>query len=428
MCRRDGLPVSRAAATGGPERALARQKAWATGLVVLCAIVFVGAKALEGRHSGAAYVAAFAEAAIIGALADWYAVVALFRHPFGLRLPHTAIIPANQARIAENLGDFIARHFLAGTQVGTKTLELDPAANAGRWLAEPGNRALIAAHAASLLPQAIRAIDREALHGELERGLLDRLAAVDMGQVIGTSLEVVTRDRRHHAVLEEVLGRVESLLGDPAALDAIRDRIRAELPTLARFFQADTYLLRRLVEASNALVKEVRDDPGHALRAEFDRFVTAFVDKLKRSPDYREQVEGLKRDLLARAELRAVLQEGWERFVAWLGADVRAQQGIIRPGFETFLDDFAQRLQHDPGLRARLNHWLAERASSITERYKREVAAFVAAQVKSWDTRHAVRTIELSIGRDLQYIRVNGALVGGLLGLAIFTATRLALA
>jgi uncharacterized membrane-anchored protein YjiN (DUF445 family) len=249
-----------------------------------------------------------------------------------------------------------------------------------------------------------------------------------MGQVIGTSLEVVTRDRRHHAVLEEVLGRVESLLGDPAALDAIRDRIRAELPTLARFFQADTYLLRRLVEASSALVKDVRDDPGHALRAEFDRFVAAFVDKLKRSPDYREQVEGLKRDLLARAELRAVLQEGWERFVVWLGADVRAQQGIIRPAFETFLDDFAQRLQHDPGLRARLNHWLAERASSITERYKHEVAAFVAAQVKSWDTQHAVRTIELSIGRDLQYIRVNGALVGGLLGLAIFTATRLALA
>jgi uncharacterized membrane-anchored protein YjiN (DUF445 family) len=137
MCRREDLPVSGAAATGAPERALARQKAWATGLVVLCAIVFVGAKALEGRHSGAAYVAAFAEAAIIGALADWYAVVALFRHPFGLKLPHTAIIPANQARIAENLGDFIARHFLAGAQVGTKTLELDPAANAGRWLDEP---------------------------------------------------------------------------------------------------------------------------------------------------------------------------------------------------------------------------------------------------------------------------------------------------
>jgi uncharacterized membrane-anchored protein YjiN (DUF445 family) len=410
-----------------PERALARQKAWATGLVVACAFVFAGAKAFEARHASVAYVAAFAEAAIIGALADWYAVVALFRHPFGLKLPHTAIIPANRARIAENLGGFIAAHFLAGTEVARKIVELDPAAGAGRWLAEPGNRTLVATHAAGLLPQAIRAIDRDALHGALERGLAERLAAVDLGRVIGTSLEIVTRERRHHAVLEALLARLESLLADAAARDAIRDRIRAELPTLARFFQADAYLLHRLVGAAHVLLKEVRDDADHPLRAEFDRFVAAFADKLQHSPDYGEELAALKRDLLARAELREVLREGWERFVAWVDGDVRVREGIIRPGIETFLGDLARRLAHDADARARLNGWFAERAGSITERYKHEVAAFVAAQVKSWDTRHAVRTIELSIGKDLQYIRVNGTLVGGLLGLSIFTATRLAL-
>src|SRR5262249_28447565 len=196
----------------------------------------------------------------------------------------------------------------------------------------------------------------------------------------------------HHAILDQVLGRIESLLAEPAALDAIRDRIRGELPTLARFFQADTYLLRRLVSASHALLKEVREDPDHPLRAEFDRFVAEFVDRLKPSPDYRERVEGLKRELLARAELRELLVEGWERFVAWLRTDVEQPRGIIRPGFETFLSELADRLQHDSGLRARLNRWFAQRASSITERYKHEVAAFVAAQVKLWDTRHAVRT------------------------------------
>lgn len=417
--------ATRAAIESAPEQALARQKAWATGLVVLCALVYVAAKALEGRYAGVAYIAAFAEAAIIGALADWYAVVALFRHPFGLKLPHTAIIPANQARIAENLGDFIARHFLAGARVGAKVLESDPAASAGRWLADARNRALIAAQAAGYLPQAIAAIDREALRSELERGVLERLAAVDMGQVVGTSLEVVTRDRRHHALLDALLGRIEALLAEPAALDAIRDRIRRELPTLARFFQADAYLLRRLIGASHALLKEVREDPAHRLRTEFDQFVAEFVDKLKHSPEYREKVEGFKRDLLARAELREVLLEGWDRFVAWLRADVQDEHGIIRPGLENFLSDLGHRLQHDAGLRGRLNRWLAERASVLTERHKHEVAAFVAAQVKQWDTQHAVRTIELSIGRDLQYIRVNGTLVGGLLGLVIFTATRL---
>jgi uncharacterized membrane-anchored protein YjiN (DUF445 family) len=434
MYQREDLAAALAGAPGaslaGPdparERALARQKAWATGLVVLCALIYVGATALEGRHSGAAYVAAFAEAAIIGALADWYAVVALFRHPLGLKLPHTAIIPANQARIAENLGDFIARHFLAGARVGEKVVELDAAASAGRWLADERNRDLVAAHAAGLLPEMIAALDREALRGELERGVLARLAAVDLGQVIGTSLEVATRDRRHHAILDELLGRLERLLAEPAALEAIRDRIRGELPTLARFLQADAYLLRRLVGACHAALKEVREDSAHPLRAEFERFVAEFVARLKQSPDDRDKLESLKRELLARAELREVLVEGWERFVAWLEADVRDPRGIVRPGLGAFLGELAHRLRHDAGLRARLNHWLAGHASSITERCKHEVAAFVAGQVKGWDTRHAVRTIELSIGKDLQYIRINGAAVGGLLGLAIFTATRLA--
>jgi uncharacterized membrane-anchored protein YjiN (DUF445 family) len=306
------------------EGALARQKAWATGLVVLCAIVFVTAKALEGRYTGLAYVAAFAEAAIIGALADWYAVVALFRHPLGLKFPHTAIIPANQARIAEQLGEFIARHFLAGERVAEKLLQLDPAGAAGRWLAEPANR-----------ERALAQAEREALRDEL--GLLERIGA---------------------------------LLGEPAAQEAIRDRIRAELPSLARFFQADAYVLAKLVAAAQSLLQEVREDPAHPLRAEL--------------------------------------------------------RGFVLGGFEGFLAAAAERLQGDAAFRGRLNGWLASRVGALTERHKHEVAAFVAAQVKSWDARQAVRAIELAIGKDLQYIRVNGTLVGGLVGLAIFSASRLA--
>jgi len=217
------MPLSEVVA----ERELARQMAWATGLVLLCAVVFVITRALEGRYAGLAYVAAFAEAAIIGALADWYAVVALFRHPLGLRLPHTAIIPANQARIAEQLGDFIARHFLAGERVAEKLLQLDPAGAAGRWLAEPANR-----------ERAVAQAEREALRDEL--GLLERIGA---------------------------------LLAEPAAQEAIRDRIRAELPSLARFFKADAYVLAKLVAAAQSLLQEVREDPAHPLRAELRGFV-----------------------------------------------------------------------------------------------------------------------------------------------------------
>jgi uncharacterized membrane-anchored protein YjiN (DUF445 family) len=161
MLRHEGYPgtlgaLGSAATDAAAARALAGQKALATGLVVLCGLIYVGAKALEGQHPTIAYIAAFAEAAIIGALADWYAVAALFRHPLGLKLPHTAIIPANQVHIAEAIGDFIAKHFLTGPRVGEKVLEIDPAASAGRWLAEPDNRTQIATHAARLLPDASR--------------------------------------------------------------------------------------------------------------------------------------------------------------------------------------------------------------------------------------------------------------------------------
>jgi uncharacterized membrane-anchored protein YjiN (DUF445 family) len=362
------VPTDAAAA-----RALARQKAVATALVALCALAYAAAKALEARHPAVAYLAAFAEAAIIGALADWYAVVALFRHPLGLKLPHTAIIPANQMRIAEAIGDFIATHFLAGPRVGTKVLELDPAAGAGRWLAEPDNRRRVAAHAACLVPDAIEAIDRELLRGEIERGMLDRLTTIDFGKVIGTSLEVITRNRRHHAILDDVLGRIESQLAEPAALAAIRERIRAELPTLFRFFLADAYLLQRLVRASHALLTEVRWDPAHPLRAEFDRLIAEFIVKLRSSREH-EKLEGLKQELLARTELREILIESWDRFVAALRADIEREDGIVRPGFAAFLGDMAQRLQHDADLRARLNRWLADAAAAMTERYKHEVA------------------------------------------------------
>jgi uncharacterized membrane-anchored protein YjiN (DUF445 family) len=407
--------------------ALARHKALATGLVIVCGVAYATTKALEARHPALPYVAAFAEAAIIGALADWYAVVALFRHPLGLRLPHTAIIPANQARIAENIGRFIARHLLAGPRVGDKVLELDPAAGMSRWLAVPDHRSQIAAHAARLLPHAIEAIDRDMLRGEIERAVRERLAAIDFAKVIGTSIELITRNDRHHAILDEVLERIESRLADPAALDAIRERIRGELPTLFRFFLADAYLVHRLIRASHALLTDVRRDPVHPLRTEFDRLIAEFAARLRSSPEHREKAERLKQELLARAGLRDLLAEGWDRLVATVRADTADDEGFIRAGFEAFLGEVAERLRHDEDLRARLNRWLADAAAALTERYKHEVASFVAAQVKSWDAQHAVRTIELSLGKDLQYIRINGTLVGGLLGLVIFAATRLAL-
>ena len=417
---------ARAPADAAAASALARQKALASGLVILCAVTYATAKAFETRHSAVPYVAAFAEAAIIGALADWYAVVALFRRPLGLALPHTAIIPTNQVRMAEAIGDFIARHFLVGSRVGAKILALDAAASIGRWLAVRDNRRQVAAHAAHILPDAIAAIDRGMLRSAIERGVVERLTALDFRKMLGASLEVITRNQRHHAILDEVLARIEARLAEPGALGALRERIRAELPTLFGLFLADAYLLQRLLRASHALLAEVRSDPLHPLRTEFDRLIAEFLARLKDSPEQIQKVEAIKHELLARAELREVLREGFDRLAALLRADIAREDGLVQSSLRSFLADLARRLHEEAELRARLNQWVAQSAAALTERHKHEVAAFVAAEVKSWDTRQAVRTIELSIGPDLQYIRINGALVGGLIGLALFAATHFA--
>ena len=257
--------------------------------------------------------------------------------------------------------------------------------------------------------------------------MIERLAAVDFAKVIGTSLEVVTRNQRHHAILDEVLGRIEARLAEPSALAAIRERIRGELPTLFRFFLADAYLLQRVVRASHALLTEVRSDPAHPLRAEFDRLIAEFLVKLRHSPEHREKVEGLKQELLARAELREILLEGWDRLVAFLRADIERRDGIIRPGFESFLGDMARRLQHDGGLRGRAES-LARQSGRHDDRplqargcrLRRRTGEVVGNAARGPNDR-------ASLGKDLQYIRINGTLVGGLLGLAIFTGTRLAM-
>lgn len=403
--------------------ALARQKRLATALLGVCAVTYASARAFESRAVGLSYVAAFAEAAIIGGLADWYAIVALFRHPLGLKLPHTAIIPARQERIGEAIGSFIARHFLASERVEAKIIALDPAASGGRWLAEPANRREVAAYAARLMPDLIAAIDREALHEEIERAVIERLAALDLADLGRAALEVATRDGRHHAILDAVLDRIAARLAEPMALSAMRERVRAELPTLFQFFLADAYVLQRLVRASHVLLTQVREDADHPLRAEFDRLIAEFLVQLKSSPEHRGNA--LKQELLARVKLREIVTEAFERLLAALRSDVGREHGIVRRGLESFLDRLAQRLERDRGLRERINQRLAAATAALTQQHRDEVGAFISAQVRSWDAAHAVATIERSVGKDLQYVRLNGTLVGGLLGLAIFILTRL---
>lgn len=405
--------------------ALRRTKLVATFALVMCVAVFLAARSLSGSYPFLTYVAAFAEAAAIGGLADWYAVVALFHRPLGLPIPHTAIIPRNKDRIADNLGRFIEANFLAPAPVREKLRQVDFAMLAADWLADPRRASVLSRFVARLVPKALSVTEGSGLRDFIGQRLAAQIEKVELAPLGADLLSAFTAERRHQRIFDEVLRIFGGLLRDEETLAALRERIRKELPTLATMFQADAYLLKRLVAAAGTLLAEAEADPDHALRREFDRFAENFLIELRESPAYAMRAERLKHDLLARPELRGLAENFWSGLRSFAEQDVDAEDSILRRHLADFFVEIGHQLREEAGLRADMNHGFVVALSAFVESQKNGVATFIADQVRSWDIIQLTRLVELNIGRDLQYIRFNGMLIGGLAGLALHVGEKL---
>ncbi|MBI3196633.1 MAG: DUF445 family protein [Rhodospirillales bacterium] len=370
-------------------------------------------------HWAWGYVAAFAAAATVGGLADWYAVVALFRRPLGLPIPHTAIISRNHQRIADTLGEFIETNFLAPEPVEARLRQVDFAALVAEWLADRERSAALARFVLQLLPQTLAAIDQSGLRGFLGKRIMTELERVELAPLAAGLLTAVTERGRHQRLLDELLGALEKVLANEETLAALREKIRKELPALFNLYRADAYLLRKIVASTTAFIQEARVDPQHPLRREFDGFVNGFIDRLRTSDSFARRAEGLKRDLLARPEIVAMAEGAWESLRSFLEQDARAPDGQIRRQLEAMLVDVGGQLADDPAIRAEINRGMVRVLADFVQTQKSGVGRFIADQVKSWDIDMLIGRIELTVGRDLQYIRFNGAMIGGLAGLAL---------
>lgn len=408
--------------------ALRRTKIIATGALVLCVAIFVAAKSLEHRYPLLGFVAAFAEAATIGGIADWYAVVALFRRPLGLPIPHTAIIPANQNRIADNLGRFIEVNFLAPRPVREKLHEVDFAALVADWLSDRARSAGLSRFVARLVPQMLGAIEESGLRGFVAQRVLEEVDKVKLAPLAAELLSAFTDDRRHQKLFDELTKVLGKFLSDEQALAAMRDRIREELPSLFNLFRADAYLLKKIVASAGSLLEEVRDDENHPMRLEFDRFVHGFIEELRTSKHYARRAERLKRDFLARPELAGLAQDMWSGMRRFLEQDAQASNSRIREHLANMFVEVGRHLASDPQIRADMNKGFVVALASFVESQKSGVSKFIADQVKRWDLAQLTRLIEINIGRDLQYIRFNGMLIGGIAGLLLYCAELLFIA
>jgi uncharacterized membrane-anchored protein YjiN (DUF445 family) len=387
-----------------------------------CLGVFIAAKALLYVHPAFGFIAAFAEAATIGGLADWYAVVALFRRPLGLPIPHTAIIQGNQQRIAERLGEFIEVHFLEAAPVEAKLRQVDFASFVADWLGDRKRSADLARFVLRLLPEAMSAAETSGLKTFVTRRILTQLQSIDLAPLVGATLRAFVQDGRHQGLLDDLLRAIHKTLTEQETVAVIRAKIRDELPTLLKLYRADKFLVNRIVASATAFFEEVRGDPKHPFRGEFDRMVLSFVDRLSNDPGYAGRIDGLKRDLLARPELGDLARNIWSNARSFIDRSAAGESNVLQHHLASVFMEAGGALAADPEMRAEINQGVVVVLRSFIADQKSGVSGFIADQVKAWDMGQLITLIEVNIGKDLQYIRFNGSLIGGLAGLALYTA------
>lgn len=401
---------------------LARMKRRATGLLVVMAAVFVAAHLLEPSHAWLGYVRATAEAAMVGGVADWFAITALFRHPLNLPIPHTAIIPTRKDRIGRTLGNFVQHNFLTPQVLGAKLRSLEPSRRAAEWLRRPENAAAVARHAAAALRSASEVVKDEDVHALLERSVIEPLRQRPIAPVLAKGLAMLTANDRHQQLLDRVIQGIARLI--EANEEFIRARIHEESPWWVPGFVDDRVHARVIAGLEHTLL-EVASDPAHPLRRQFDDLLTDWIVQLQESPAAMERADAVKRQLFDHPTSRRISASLWGEVKRML--DRRADPGATEPpgALERGLIALADGALEDEALLAKLDGWIVAAVLRVVEQHRHEVGGLIAHTVSSWDPEETSRRLELVVGRDLQFVRINGTLVGGLVGLVLYTATRL---
>lgn len=400
---------------------LRSMKRWATGLLIAAAAVFLVTRWLEPRYPWLAIVRATAEASMIGGLADWFAVTALFRHPLGLRIPHTAIIPARKDRVGITLGAFVQKNFLNRDVIVAKLHTLNASERLARWMVNPENAKRLSRRLAKALASAANALRDEDVEELITRTVVGRVRKTQVAPLLGRMLSVLTAENRHQVLLDDVIRLTARAISENH--DLIRERVEQESPWWIPGV-VDDRIARRIVAALERTMEAVHEDPNHPLRQRFDAAIDEFIVKLQASPEVILRAEKIKEDVLGAEAVRGFSASLWADTKAAILALAEDPEGIRPEAIERGLAAFGDALLKDPVLMEKLDGWLIDAVVSLVERYQNEVGDLIATTVRRWDPDATSRRIELAIGRDLQFIRINGTIVGGLAGLLLFLLQR----
>ncbi|MFM0237602.1 DUF445 domain-containing protein [Paraburkholderia phytofirmans] len=418
-------------------KAIELKKAKRTPLLLLlaAACVFV-VTAFMPRGIWVDGIKAVAEAAMVGALADWFAVAALFRRvPIPVVSAHTAIIPRNKHKIADNLAVFVQDKFLDVPSLVGLIQKHDPARSITAWLTQPENTARLGDYVVKLTSGILELTDDVRIQVFIKDALRDVLAKVDLSQSMGSILDTLTKDGRHQELLDAGIEQVVALLREPHAREFIAERIvewvKTEYPKMEKILPStfSAWLgdkgAETIANAVNRILEQISENPTHQLRQKFDNAAHKLIVKLKTDPAFLQKGEELKRYLVEGDALSSYVKDMWGELRAWLKRDLQSSDSALHARVVAMGQWVGRELAHDPALRQSLNDHLEEAARTMAPDFARFLTRHISDTVKNWDSHEMSRQIELNIGKDLQYIRINGTIVGGFIGLLLYASSQL---
>ena len=401
-------------------------KRLASGMLVLSSAIFLAARTFERAHPWVGFVRAAAEAAMIGGIADWFAVTALFRHPLGIPIPHTAIIPEKKDQVGRTLGGFIQKNFLARDVIAVRLRGLRIGERLARWLSEPANARTIARQAANAIARALPLLEDEDVQRMIDGTVASRIRNTEVAPLLGKLLSLITAGDRHQELLDEAIRLAARAVAENH--DLIRDRIAAESPWWVPT-RVDDKIHEKIVGSIERTLQDIRDDAGHPLRVRFDQALHQFTERLQYDPAVIAKAEQIKNDTLDADVVRTFSLSLWtdakDALLRYAERATSAEEPGRVSALERGLTTIGEALLADPELLARADDAIVDAVLAVVDKHQDEVGALIAGTVAAWDPEVTSKRIELAIGRDLQFIRINGTVVGGLVGLALYAIGRL---
>nr|WP_199854705.1 DUF445 domain-containing protein [Streptomyces dioscori] len=404
-------------------RGVRRMKLMATGLLLFVAVVYVLAKWAGNSGAGAwtGYVAAAAEAGMVGALADWFAVTALFRRPMGLPIPHTAIIPTKKDQLGVSLGEFVGENFLSQDVVRQRLRAVGIGSRLGTWLALPEHADRVTDELATALRGALAVLRDSDVQAVVGEAINRRADAQEIAPGIGKTLEKVVADGGHRRVVDLICVRAHDWL--VLHNDQVMDAVQGGAPGWTPRF-VDKRVGERVYKELLRFVTEMRDMPEHPARGALDRFLTDFASDLQSDTDTRARVENLKREVLGRGEVQDLIASAWSSVRQMIVSAAEDERSELRLRVRASLLSLGTRMATDARLQGKVDGWVEGAAVYVVTTYRDEITSLITETVAGWDAEHTSRKIEAHIGRDLQFIRINGTVVGSLAGLLIYAVSK----